>query len=118
LPEGGNDTSDVRPLQGQSPWVVNAQLGYDDAEHHTIATASFNLQGPRIVEVGAVGAPDVIEQPAPRLDLLLQQGLGRDWYLRLRGRNLLDAEYEPVAGTTIRRLADPISAELSLRTSF
>jgi outer membrane receptor protein involved in Fe transport len=38
--------------------------------------------------------------------------------ITLRGRNLLDADYEPVAGTTIRRLADPISAELSLRTSF
>jgi iron complex outermembrane receptor protein len=38
--------------------------------------------------------------------------------ITLRGRNLLDAEYEPVAGTTIRRLADPISAELSLRTLF
>jgi len=31
---------------------------------------------------------------------------------------LLDEEYESVAGTTMRRLADPISAELSLRTSF
>jgi hypothetical protein len=38
--------------------------------------------------------------------------------ITLRGRNLLDAEYEPVAGTTIRRLADPISAELTLRTLF
>ena len=100
---GGIQTSQERALQGQSPWVVNAQLGYDDAEHHTIATASFNLQGPRIVEVGAVGAPDVIEQPAPRLDLLLQQGLGRDWYLRLRGRNLLDPTFRVTQGEEIVR---------------
>jgi iron complex outermembrane receptor protein len=40
------------------------------------------------------------------------------WQVTLRGRNLLDEEYESVAGTTMRRLADPISAELSLRTSF
>ena len=40
------------------------------------------------------------------------------WQVTLRGRNLLDEDYEPVAGTTMRRLADPISAELSLRTSF
>ena len=36
----------------------------------------------------------------------------------LRGRNLTDAEYEPVAGTTMRRLADPRSAELSARYQF
>ncbi|MBI5426346.1 MAG: TonB-dependent receptor [Opitutae bacterium] len=36
----------------------------------------------------------------------------------LRGRNLTDAEYEPVAGTTMRRLADPISAEFSTRVTF
>lgn len=87
---GGVQTSTERPLQGQSPWVVNAQLGYDDAERKTIATLSFNVQGPRIVEVGAVGAPDIVEEPAPRLDALVQQGFGGGWYLRLRGRNLLD----------------------------
>lgn len=36
----------------------------------------------------------------------------------LRGRNLLDETYEPVAGTTMRRLADPRTAELSVRTSW
>jgi iron complex outermembrane receptor protein len=40
------------------------------------------------------------------------------WQFTLRGRNLLAEDYEPVAGTTMRRLADPISAELSVRTSF
>ena len=40
------------------------------------------------------------------------------WRLTVRGRNLLDEEYEPVAGTTMRRLADPRSAELSVRVGF
>ena len=40
------------------------------------------------------------------------------WRLTARGRNLLDEEYEPVAGTTMRRLADPRSAELSVRVGF
>lgn len=40
------------------------------------------------------------------------------WHFALRGRNLLDAEYESVAGTTMRRLADPRSAEFSTRVSF
>ncbi len=36
----------------------------------------------------------------------------------LRGRNLLDETYQTVAGTTMRRLSDPRTAELSVRTSF
>ncbi len=42
----------------------------------------------------------------------------RRFVFNLRGRNLTDAEYEPVAGTTMRRLADPISAEFSTRVTF
>lgn len=40
------------------------------------------------------------------------------WHFTLRGRNLLDEDYEPVAGTTMRRLADPLSAEFSTRFVF
>lgn len=42
----------------------------------------------------------------------------RRWHFTLRGRNLLDEVYEPVAGTTMRRLADPRTAEFSTRISF
>ena len=38
--------------------------------------------------------------------------------ITLRGRNLLEEDYESIAGTTTRRLADPIAAELTLRTLF
>lgn len=37
------------------------------------------------------------------------------WQVALRGRNLLDEDYEPVAGTIMRRLADPRSVEFSTR---
>jgi iron complex outermembrane receptor protein len=40
------------------------------------------------------------------------------WHFTLRGRNLLDEDYEPVAGTTMQRLADPLSAEFSTRLGF
>lgn len=42
----------------------------------------------------------------------------RKWHVSVRGRNLLNEDYEPVAGTTMRRLADPRGAEFSTRTSF
>lgn len=42
----------------------------------------------------------------------------RRWHFTVRGRNLLNEEYESVAGTTMRRLADPRTAEFSTRVSF
>ena len=42
----------------------------------------------------------------------------RDATFTLRGRNLLDEEYEPVAGTTMRRLGDPLSLEFSTLLKF
>jgi iron complex outermembrane receptor protein len=42
----------------------------------------------------------------------------KKWHFTLRGRNLLDEEYEASAGTTMRRLADPRTAEFSTRVSF
>ena len=40
------------------------------------------------------------------------------WSTTLRGRNLLDEEYEEWATGLLQRLADPISIEFSLRRSF
>ncbi|WP_442888693.1 TonB-dependent receptor [Congregicoccus parvus] len=40
------------------------------------------------------------------------------WTATLRGRNLLDEEYEEWAGTLSRRLADPRSVEVSVRYRF
>jgi iron complex outermembrane recepter protein len=51
----------------------------------------------------------------------LDAGVSYTWQrctFNLRGRNLLDEAYEPVAGTTMRRLADPLSLEFSTRVSF
>lgn len=48
-------------------------------------------------------------------------GLSYTWRactFALRGRNLTDEVYEPVAGTTMRRLADPRSVEFSTHLKF
>jgi iron complex outermembrane receptor protein len=42
----------------------------------------------------------------------------RRWHFTLRGRNLLDDDYQAVAGTTMQRLADPRTAEFATRVSF
>lgn len=89
LPEDGIQTSRERPLEGQSPWVANVQLGWDREAWGTSATLLYNVFGPRIREVGVLGAPDVYEQPFHQLDLVVGQALPWGLSLSLKAQNLL-----------------------------
>lgn len=98
LAPGSGQTNEERPLQGQSPYVANLQLGYLSPDGEREVTASFNRFGERIAQVGIAGAPDILEQPANSLDLVWQEQLSEDWRLRLRARNLLDPAIEYTQG--------------------
>lgn len=83
-------TNASRPMQGQSPYVANLQLGYTDADGGREATLLFNRSGRRISEVGVAGQPDIYEESFNALDFSYKQRLGDDWRFGLRLRNLLD----------------------------
>jgi TonB-dependent receptor len=92
---GGVSTSQQRPLQGQSPFVVNIQLGYDDAADSGIsAVLLYNVFGRRIRDVGRLGTPDVYEQPFHQLDLVYSHELTEHWKLKVKATNLLGDEVE------------------------
>ncbi len=88
--DSGIQTNADRPLQGQSPFVVNTQLGYDNADWGTSLTISYNVFGDRIVEVGAQGAPDVVEKPFHQLDFVASQKLPAGFKLSFKAKNLID----------------------------
>ena len=85
-------TNRNRPLQGQSPYVVNASLGYDNSDWGTSANVLYNIFGRRLAIVGTEGIPDTYEQPRGALDISISQRLPAGLQLRLTARNLLDAE--------------------------
>lgn len=101
VPAEGTATSRERALEGQSPWVANASLGYDDEETGASAMALYNVFGPRIREVGALGAPDVIEQPFHQLDLVLGWRLPGGFALSAKAQNLIDAPAVMTQGDTV-----------------
>lgn len=86
----GTLTSTERPLEGQSPWVMNLQLGSDDDVHGFSAALLYNVFGPRIVEVGALGLPDAAEEPFHQLDVVVRQRLPWGLTLNLQAKNLVD----------------------------
>jgi len=83
-------TNPSRPLQGQSPWVLNLFLSYDNADTGTVARLLYNVFGPRIAAVGTNGVPDTYEQPFHRLDLVVSQRIGERLTASLKAKNLID----------------------------
>jgi TonB-dependent receptor len=99
-------TSATRPLQGQSPYVWNFQVGYDDLDRGINTALLYNVFGERIVDVGTNGAPDIYQQPRPVLDFVYSQKFGEHWKFKFRARNLLNAEVEITQGGETRRSFD------------
>lgn len=67
-----NDTVALsRPLQGQSPYLVNLGLQYDLEKIGFSSTLLFNQIGRRILFVGNEAVPDIWEHPRPLVDLQL-----------------------------------------------
>lgn len=58
-----------RPMQGQSPYLINAGLQYDIEEAGLNTTVLFNQVGRRILYVGNDQLPPVWEAPRPLLDV-------------------------------------------------
>jgi outer membrane receptor for ferrienterochelin and colicin len=62
-------TNIKRPMQGQSPYLINASLQYDVEKLGLNTTLLFNQIGRRILYVGNDQIPAIWEAPRPLLDL-------------------------------------------------
>lgn len=99
----GIATTLERPLQGQSPYVANLQVGWYPEGGNDELSLLYNISGRRISEVGANNVPDVYEESAGQLDLVWARRFADDWKLKLRMRNLLDPRVRFTVGDEIRR---------------
>ncbi|GAB4021766.1 MAG: hypothetical protein Fur0010_24830 [Bdellovibrio sp.] len=97
-------TNENRPLQGQSPYVYNLNIDYDNKDTGTIITLLYNIFGERISDVGSGGAPDIVEQPFAQLDLVASQKLSKNFSLKFKLKNLIDPEAQRTQGTEITEL--------------
>lgn len=82
----------VRPLQGQSPYIVNAALGYTD-ESGFSTNLIFNRFGDRIFSVGDTVFPTIYELSRNSLDFTVSKTYKKTT-IKLGIQNLLDAKYQ------------------------
>ena len=92
--ESRPETGDTRDLQGQSPYLINADLSYENYERGTTAGLFFNVYGDRLSRVSFGATPDVYEQTTPQLDFTFAQRVFDQWTIKFSAKNLLDADYE------------------------
>jgi TonB-dependent receptor len=98
-------TSTERALQGQSPFIVNAQIGIDDttdAGSGITAALVYNVAGRRISDVGRLRAPDTFEEPFHQVDLIYGHELGAGLAVSLKAQNLIDHEQRFTQGERVR----------------
>jgi hypothetical protein len=83
----------VRPLQGQSPYIVNAAVYYDDRARGFSGSVVYNIFGNRIFSVGDVLFPTIFELSRNSLDVTMTKQVGKRTTVKLGIQNLLDAPF-------------------------
>jgi TonB-dependent receptor len=93
---GGQAVSSSRPLQGQSPYLMNMGLQFDNSKKGISSSLLYNRIGQRLSLVGLndLGFPDVYERPRDQVDFQLSKkifaGKGE---LRLTWSDILNPYY-------------------------
>lgn len=101
--QSGGQTNNTRPLQGQSPYVANFQLAYDNKDKDLRLSLLFNVFGERISEAGTSGKPDVYEQPFNQLDFVYSQKIFDKFNINFKAKNLLDDKALFLVGDEVAR---------------
>lgn len=83
----------VRPLQGQSPYILNAALSYNNDPKKLSVTATYNIFGDRIYSVGDVLFPTIYELSRHSLDLTLNKKVGDRFVLKMGIQDVLNFKY-------------------------
>ena len=87
----------TRQLYDQSPYIINLDLNYDNPSAGTTVGLIYNIAGPRIT-IASLNTEDVFEQPAPGLDFVLSQKLGRNLTAKFTAKNLLNPTFKRTYG--------------------
>ncbi len=95
--EGSLETN--RPMQGQSPYLVNTGLFYQNQPMGFSVGALYNIIGKRIVGVGRVDTssggsinndiPNSYEMPRNMIDLTISKNIGKNIELKASARDIL-----------------------------
>jgi len=91
-----NITDKNRPMQGQSPYIVNAGLYYNNQTSNTSFSVLYNIIGKRIIAVGQPmqnaqeDIPELYEMSRNSLDVTFTQKIGKFTELKLGIKDIIN----------------------------
>ena len=88
------DVESTRELEGQSPYLLNINLSYDNFQKGMSYGIFYNVFGKRLSEVNKSGEPFVYEQPANTLNASYSWQFTDHLNLKISGKNLLNSKYK------------------------
>ena len=90
------DLDDTREMQGQSPYLINVGLNYDNFESGWEAGLYYNVQGSTLTRVGVGEVPDLYTNPFHSLNATIKKSFGaeKNSTIALQVSNLLDDKTE------------------------
>jgi outer membrane receptor protein involved in Fe transport len=112
--------SDTRPLQGQSPYILNLNAGYENPTTGTSINVFFNRFGDRLDTVTRNGV-DLYEQGRSILDVNASQRLLRGVKASVSVKNVLDSEEvvsQSFQGTEYVNDLRPLGRTVSVGVSY
>lgn len=88
----GEEVSKTRQMQGQSPYMINAGLSYNNPTNGWQGGLFYNVQGEKLYIVGVADNPDVFEVPFHSLNFNLMKNFGeeRQYQVGFAVSNILD----------------------------
>lgn len=103
-------TEAKRPMQGQSPYIVNAGIYYQDNDNGLMISLLYNVIGKRIVVVG-LDMPDVYEMHRNVVDLFITKNIGEHVLIKGGIQDILNekviekqyVEYNNLEGAMVKR---------------
>lgn len=84
----------TRPLFGQSPFVANASLTYQNDPPGLVATASYNVFGDKISAISVGGTPNIYERSRPLASLVVSKRLGELFTAKISADNIFNPEFK------------------------
>lgn len=92
-----------RPLQGQSPYVINLGLNYDNPEWGTNIALQYNKFGKRIIEVANFYKDDIMEEGRDVVDIVITQAISSLIELKFSAKDILGQDQEYTLGKNLLR---------------
>lgn len=81
-----------RPFQGQSPYILNLILAYQNVDLGHESSLHFNVSGRKLYNISLFATPDVYEEAVPMLNFKTTQNIGKYWQISFGVRNIFNSE--------------------------